>query len=307
VSLSSENNKMDKSEISPPLPVPKCVILYGDGLLSTSDIEDSKSPNIHKLVNDGCVGPLMLRKANHSDDSESRMYREIFQLLGLYDALYNKGGEKMFTYQDNSIQMQEGAAIPQFSTMYGGMKTQFLTTSQHLYTISTKLGFYGCSHIQELQSSSIVGSIFTALQAKVDSVFVHIQAADETTSKLQIFDDIISQLRTKDEDLFIILVAGFGDKTDVDVGFSTTKPNEKLQHILPTQSYTVKDGIILHNIRETSPLFAVYYQRNYTRRDATRQFLVQEFAKAHGNGKMLVDAFVREVGFKVGKLPKYGA
>lgn len=52
------------SEISPPLPVPKCVILYADGALSSVDSgADASLHNLHKLVQDGCVGPLMLRKS----------------------------------------------------------------------------------------------------------------------------------------------------------------------------------------------------------------------------------------------------
>ena len=57
--------------------------------------------------------------------------------------------------------------------------------------------------------------------------------------------------------------------------------------------------------RETSPLFAVYYHRHYTRKDSTTIFNMEEFAKKNGNGKMPVDAFFHEVAFKQGKMPKY--
>lgn len=47
-------------ENSPALPSPKCVILYGDGFLSSSSPSLSHS-HLDSLTRDGCVGLLMLR------------------------------------------------------------------------------------------------------------------------------------------------------------------------------------------------------------------------------------------------------
>ncbi len=57
--------------------------------------------------------------------------------------------------------------------------------------------------------------------------------------------------------------------------------------------------------RETSPLFAVYYHRVFTRKDDTTIFDEFEFSRKNGNGKMVADAFFPEIAFKQGKMPKY--
>jgi len=292
---------------SAPLPIPKSLILFGDGVLNDNGSKQRRK-SLDQLVHDGCSGFLHLR--SFPKDPHNRTLREISQLLGLYDSLYTAEGKPKFDYSENSLKMSPNEQLPNFSKLYG-MKTHFLTTSKDVQNVFSHSGFSALSLLQNLKDgASVAQHIANILYGEpiIESVFLHVDTNGQDVDHiLNIFDETVSWFQKNHGDLFIVLVSGFGDKETVEVGTLEKNVNGSLTHLIPIQSYKVKDGILLDNVRDTSPLLAVYHHLGLTRRDEAQYFEIEEIATRNGNGRILADAFIKEIGFKMGKLPKYGA
>lgn len=88
---------------------------------------------------------------------------------------------------------------------------------------------------------------------------------------------------------------------------SGTKTNSDLSLLHPRQSYTMKGGNTLNDIRHHHPLLIAQCQEGVTRKDMVREFSFKEFRERGGNLAILADRFLHEVAFKLWKAPKYGA
>eukprot|EP00252_Welwitschia_mirabilis_P000994 TRINITY_DN10977_c0_g1_i1.p1 TRINITY_DN10977_c0_g1~~TRINITY_DN10977_c0_g1_i1.p1 ORF type:complete len:333 (-),score=59.33 TRINITY_DN10977_c0_g1_i1:155-1153(-) len=80
-----------------------------------------------------------------------------------------------------------------------------------------------------------------------------------------------------------------------------------LSVLYPRQSYTMKSGKQLNNVRNHHPLLVTQYQRAVTRSDEAKEFSFKEFQENGGNISILADNFLYEIAFKLWKAPKYGA
>ncbi|KAJ6795496.1 Uncharacterized protein M6B38_225015 [Iris pallida] len=88
---------------------------------------------------------------------------------------------------------------------------------------------------------------------------------------------------------------------------SSLEANSDLDLLRPRQSYTMKGGNVLSDIRHDYPMLIAQWQEGVTRKDMANAFSFQEF-KEHGcNLAILADRFLHEVAFKLWKAPKYGA
>jgi hypothetical protein len=77
--------------------------------------------------------------------------------------------------------------------------------------------------------------------------------------------------------------------------------------IIPAQSYQFQQCInISENIDTTQSAVYIEYEKHYTRVDKLETFS-QVLQQRGGNGTILGDHYCKELGFRLGLLPKYGA
>uniref|UniRef100_M8C698 Uncharacterized protein n=1 Tax=Aegilops tauschii TaxID=37682 RepID=M8C698_AEGTA len=88
---------------------------------------------------------------------------------------------------------------------------------------------------------------------------------------------------------------------------SSTETDSDLKLLRPRQSYTMKAGKTLDDVRNHHPMLLAQWQQGVTRSDLAKEFSFEEFIKRAGNFAMLAERFLHEVAFKLWKAPKYGA
>lgn len=77
--------------------------------------------------------------------------------------------------------------------------------------------------------------------------------------------------------------------------------------IIPAQSYEFQQCInISENINTAQSAVYIEYEKHYTRVDKLETFS-QALQQTGGNGTILGDHYFKELGFRLGLLPKYGA
>eukprot|EP00850_Spirogloea_muscicola_P019674 SM000196S05366 [mRNA] locus=s196:123538:125797:+ [translate_table: standard] len=119
--------------------------------------------------------------------------------------------------------------------------------------------------------------------------------------------------------LYLVVVLGYGDNWAVKQpgrgglpGDLALLPMEdavapELRHLRPRQSYELKGGAVVRDLRYHHPLLVAYDLEGVTRRDDARCLDVQECRERGGNLAILVDRFLHEIAFKLWRAPKYGA
>eukprot|EP00850_Spirogloea_muscicola_P012785 SM000084S23121 [mRNA] locus=s84:253139:255610:- [translate_table: standard] len=118
---------------------------------------------------------------------------------------------------------------------------------------------------------------------------------------------------------YLVVVLGYGDNLDVQQPGRGGLPGElallpmedsvspELRHLRPRQSYELKGGAVVQDLRYHHPLLVAYDLEGVTRRDDARCLDVQECRERGGNLAILVDRFLHEIAFKLWRAPKYGA
>lgn len=112
--------------------------------------------------------------------------------------------------------------------------------------------------------------------------------------------------------LYLALVLSYGSNSseksdDSSLLISSEEISPSLASLLPYQSYTMKGGKLLNDVRHHHPMLAVQHQEGVTRRDGAKIFSFEEFQEQGGNRAILADRFLYEIAFKLWKTPKYGA
>uniref|UniRef100_A0A0D9VBY6 Uncharacterized protein n=1 Tax=Leersia perrieri TaxID=77586 RepID=A0A0D9VBY6_9ORYZ len=111
--------------------------------------------------------------------------------------------------------------------------------------------------------------------------------------------------------IHVSVILSYGSTVENKNGFSisnsSTETDSDLNLLRPRQSYTMKAGNILDNVRNHHPMLLAQWQEGVTRSDLTKGFTFEEFIKRGGNLAMLAERFLHEVAFKLWKAPKYGA
>eukprot|EP01111_Echinosteliopsis_oligospora_P006463 TRINITY_DN2061_c0_g1_i1.p1 TRINITY_DN2061_c0_g1~~TRINITY_DN2061_c0_g1_i1.p1 ORF type:complete len:303 (+),score=65.01 TRINITY_DN2061_c0_g1_i1:72-980(+) len=300
----------DPADVSPALPYPKYVILFADGVCrspsssssSSSLLESSEIKNLDKLAKEGCSGLLMFRK-DVSSSSEAREMVEFAQLVNLYDEFIcqSQNSEHKISYQKKNF----------------NLRTHLMSNSSQIFSFASNSDFFASTklptHIKDInvdELSSQISSILdlkstgSAASDKAENVFIHITSSGNSdVDVLSMTDKLAGILRNDWPDLFLVVVAGYGDNKNVLVKLLEPEVDDRIKSIIPTQSYIIQCS----SAREESPLYVVYYHPNFSRKDNVQCFTENEIIKNNGNGKMLADAFIPEVAFKQGKMPKYGA
>lgn len=127
----------------------------------------------------------------------------------------------------------------------------------------------------------------------------------------------LMQPGTKASDhLYLALVLGYGDNAVIrdNVEVSEVPSLEQLdglppnlRALRPQQTYKMKDGKPVDDVRDHHPLLVVHQMDGVTRRDHATMLSFEEFQKNGGNLTILADRFLYEIAFKLWKAPKYGA
>jgi len=250
-------------------------VIFAEDIFEHAKEISAARDHLDRMVKEGCSGTLLLRRCGE-DGILSRSTREFAQLLGVCDHISDDGEST-------------------FAKVYNGLEAALLSNSQEICTFGSKLGL-STEHVPSPSPSSIFDRITHSLPS-YDLHVVHLfgescTIANELVGKIMgTFDP---------EKLFLILVGGHGDAV-VPIHFSS-RPR-----ITPTQSYMMKNGQPVTDLKLTSPLYAVYHSRGITRRDETNTFVEEELVNNGGSGRMLAEHFMKEVAFKLGRMPKYGA
>lgn len=112
--------------------------------------------------------------------------------------------------------------------------------------------------------------------------------------------------------LYLSLVLSYGsvspDKTDdSSLLVSSEEISPSLASLCPRQSYTMKSGKPLDDVRHHHPMLVVQHQQAVTRCDDAKTFSFEDFQEHGGNLAILADRLLYEIAFKLWKAPKYGA
>eukprot|EP00268_Persea_americana_P014322 TRINITY_DN1633_c2_g1_i1.p1 TRINITY_DN1633_c2_g1~~TRINITY_DN1633_c2_g1_i1.p1 ORF type:complete len:329 (-),score=54.15 TRINITY_DN1633_c2_g1_i1:523-1509(-) len=164
-------------------------------------------------------------------------------------------------------------------------------------------------------------------QSEFDLVFVHIKALEKARDPsfnvantevewLNAFVGEVMQIAQPGSKiasrLHLSLVMSYKVDSDYErdsslTMISPTRTDSNLSLLFPNQSYTMKGGSLLNNIRHHHPMLVAQWQEAVTRRDMARAFSFKEFQEYGGNLAILADRFLHELAFKLWKAPKYGA
>ncbi|KAK1267466.1 hypothetical protein QJS04_geneDACA000668 [Acorus gramineus] len=207
-----------------------------------------------------------------------------------------------------------------------GLKACMFTASPGVASFAGKLGF-SVSRIDDLINCDATEELLRLLgfeggevlgKSEFDMVFLHVGSGEKKIS-IGWIDALVggvigvAQPRSRVASrLHLSLILSYGDipeeKENVSAGLvSRGRGNSDLCLLRPRQSYTMRGGKLLDDIRHHHPMLIAQWQDAVTRRDTAKQFSFREFEEHGGNLAMLADRFLHEVAFKLWKAPKYGA
>ncbi|MQM16931.1 hypothetical protein Taro_049894 [Colocasia esculenta] len=309
----------------------RAVVVYGDGFAS---LVAQSHTNLHALASLGSCGFLALRAPPSSPSSEcqpSRDIRELAQLLDAYDsfdALNKELGEI-----DSNLQLQK---------RFMGLRAALFTAGTSIGSFARKVGFsvFEVDELIKKSTSPVEYSMASELlnllgfsggkvseKNDFDLVFLHIKAGQQLKAlkdKITInagvdwLDKFIGELLGISPPgseiaarLHVSLVLSYGDASEnedqkASISMLPIEESSDLSLLRPCQSYTMKGGKPLNDIRHHHPMLVAQWQEAVTRRDATKEFSHKEFQEARYLA-ILADRFLHEVAFKLWKAPKYGA
>ncbi|KAK1314546.1 hypothetical protein QJS10_CPA06g00559 [Acorus calamus] len=277
----------------------RALVVYGDGF---APLVRPSHAHIHSLASLASCGFLSVRSPPPSATEEDRSIHELALLLDAHDS---------------------EATI---SERFMGLKACMFTASPGVASFARKLGF-SVSRIDDLINCDATEELLRLLgfeggevleKSEFDMVFLHVGSGEK---KINIgwIDALVGgvigvaqpQSRVASR-LHLSLILSYGDipeeKENVSAGLvSRGRGNSDLCLLRPRQSYTMRGGKLLDDIRHHHPMLIAQWQDAVTRRDTAKQFLFREFEEHGGNLAMLAYRFLHEVAFKLWKAPKYGA
>ncbi|KAK5578356.1 hypothetical protein RB653_008026 [Dictyostelium firmibasis] len=293
----ADPNILDKNKMKP-LQLLNCtmnnlqtVLFWIDGVLDKEFEEkelykDLKLNALNSIVNDGCVGQLLYSQIDTSTTNKDTL-GEFNELLGF------KYNEKVTEHS--------------FKEKYMNLKIKLISNVEKelcIFSDSVKLD----------NQSELVDIIS---KTNEELILVHYQPAhnslEDRRNGLLYIDSILSSLLKNEggslkKNYYINIVIGY-NQTNIEIPL-TAQQQQQSTNIpnwfnLPKQSYTLSNSQP-YEPRLTSPLFTIHYNSIFTRKDNTKTFCESEFING-SNGKILLFQHFRELAFKLGKVPKYGA
>ncbi|KAL6629191.1 hypothetical protein ACP70R_028956 [Stipagrostis hirtigluma subsp. patula] len=267
---------------------------------------------------------------------------ELAQLLDVYDHLYpGKNGE---TGQEAAQVDPTELVVPKLSERFMGLRAAMVTNCSRVSSFAVNLGFHvfrtddfaaqsGSSNVTK--EIGVINRAFDLLgfadgnvqeASEFDLVFMHI-AMENTSSKLgklgmktdfNRLDKLVGAIMeaapvgsTIASRIHVSVLLSYGsaagNKDEFSLSNSSAETDSDLNLLRPRQSYTMKAGKTLDDVRLHHPILLAQWQEGVTRVDLAKGFSFEEFMKHSGNLAMLAERFLHEVAFKLWKAPKYGA
>ncbi|CAL5060421.1 unnamed protein product [Urochloa decumbens] len=275
-------------------------------------------------------------------EENSSTILELAQLLDVYDHLYP--GKNAETGQEVAQVDPQELVVPKLSERFMGLRAAIVTNCPRVSSFASNLGFHVFQTndfaVQSGSSSvtkevGVINRAFGLLgfsdgnvqeASEFDLVFVHV-AMENTSSKLgklgmkadlnrleklvsaimeaaPVGSAIASRIHVS---VMLSYGSASGNKDEFSLLTSSTETDSDLNLLRPRQSYTMKAGHTLEDVRLHHPILLAQWQEGVTRIDLAKRFSFEEFMKHGGNLAMLAERFLHEVAFKLWKAPKYGA
>ncbi|XP_077231848.1 uncharacterized protein LOC143864869 [Tasmannia lanceolata] len=309
----------------------RALIIYGDGFVPL--ISPSHS-NLHSFASQSSCGFLSLRESPPQESEDERVVREFAQLLDAYDAYNKVKGEHA------NMESQKYLLVTTISERFMGLRAAIFTTCASVENFGRNLGFSILDFDQLTKNNhsyndprEVSDPFSTACEllrslgfqgdeilekSDFDLVFVHIGAGEKATSlKDRVNNTDIEWVNTLVGAIMQIAqpgspIASRGAVPENEDHTSSILNSQKginsdLSVLCPHQSYAMKEGKLLHNIRHHHPMLVAQWQEAVTRKDMAMAFSFKEFDERGANLAILADRFLHEVAFKLWKAPKYGA
>ncbi|TVU33495.1 hypothetical protein EJB05_25318 [Eragrostis curvula] len=280
--------------------------------------------------------------ATTDSEANSSTILELAQLLDVYDHLYPAKDAEIGqeAAQVDPLEL----AVPKLSERFMGLRAAMVTNCPRVSSFAANLGFHvlrteDCAAKSGSSSATkeigVINGAFGLLglsdgnvqeAADFDLVLMHV-AMENTSSKLgklgmktdlnrleKLVGAIIEAAPTGSaiaSRIHVSVMLSYGsaseNKDEFSISNSSNGIDSDLNLLRPRQSYTMKAGHTLHDVRLHHPILLAQWQEGVTRVDLAKGFSFEEFIKCGGNLAMLAERFLHEVAFKVWKAPKYGA
>ncbi|XP_068663696.1 uncharacterized protein [Aristolochia californica] len=304
----------------------RAIVLYADGFVPLISVSHF---HLHILASRASCSFLSLRDTPGSGKEEERVLRELAQLLDVHDTYFPSKEELVDL--DAHIQSQADVKLPTISERFMGMKAAILTTCPEVELFGRKLGFGVLSFDQLMDLPNAFSAATELMQVlgfsggkvlekgEYDLVLVHVRTSENAKDQLDWLNALVGGIMQIAEPgsevasrLHLSLVMSFGSVSETENQCSLcTLPqkhtNFALSQLFPCQSYSMKGGHLLNNIRHHHPMLIAQWQEAVTRKDMVETFSFEDFEEHGGNLSILADRFLHEIAFKLWKTPKYGA
>ncbi|KAG9443344.1 hypothetical protein H6P81_014684 [Aristolochia fimbriata] len=298
----------------------RALILYADGF---APLVSASHSQLHALASRASCGFLSVRDS--PDKEEERLLRELSELLDVHDAHIPRKEELL----DQDAQANK--ELPTMSERFMGMKAAMLTTCPEVDIFGRKLGFSALSFDQLMNLPDAFSAATKLMQylgfsggealekSDYDLVFVHISPSGNARDQLDWLNALVGGILQIAEPgsgiascLHLSLVMSFGSVSSTENQHSLLHLPEKdtnstLSQLFPRQSYSMKGGKLVNDIRHHHPMLVAQWQEAVTRKDMTETFSFEDFQEHGSNLAIVADRFLHEVAFKLWKAPKYGA
>ncbi|CAL9132958.1 unnamed protein product [Musa acuminata var. zebrina] len=320
----------------------RALVIYGDG---HAPLVASPYAHLHSFASRASCGFLSLRALPDPNESENdRVIRELSQLLDAYDMYMTKHGNtdmnedlkdssvptisKRFmglraailtTCPDvGSFAANLGFSVLQISELIGRTPTgveppEVSDNLIRVFELLKLLGFSGGDVLEKYEFDLVILYIKPSDRLRDEKGSTVIKTDTDFLNKLVGGVMHAAQPGSKIAcRLHFSIILGYGTVSDGDQNCSlilnsSAETSSDLLLLRPRQSYTMKSGNILTDIRHHHPMLIAQWQEGVTRQDTANKFGFEEFKERGGNFAILADRFLHEVAFKLWKAPKYGA
>jgi len=286
----------------------KCLFLFIEGALSTSDLDKSalstcKHQTLDQITNQG--GTTLIHTRKVLDSSQINEDTALLtQLFDYYDPIMPVDEEEEKEWTQNPNHKREKQSL---FFRFKKLKVHTLTsnervlpifehrkdTAEHVSSWGTELVEKACDllnandiliihdNISHLENSQKVQHI-----ERLDALYREIQEAFPKKHGMKIYSTLV-----------------------LSSPYNTVLPVvEKKSIVSPLQSYQQKNGQdISHLVHNKPSMVCVQYCQDETRRDNNTVMSESYCINNAGNSSMLIDFIIPEVAYKLRKSPKYGA
>jgi len=296
----------------------KCVVLFGENF---SHVEPSSSnsfpdydtvlesnsgkfPHLNNLANLGCAGLLVVRPIQNTDNKDLTSQKEVSQLLGIYNECFNTDG----TTKNSRKKYTEYSGILAASISNSGSISSFFQNLSIPHTsINNTQAQLFIEPIQKYLESEDIDLVLVHLDANAITTTSNNSTHDKIINGLEVFDTIIGHF-FQNQYVYLIVVLGSDNSFTHEVeNYFYPKLFSDPNGIIPLQSYTFNNRDKIVDIENFRHFVVAYHHQTTTRRDLTAHLSEREISKNGANGKMLIDHFMHELAFKLGRAAKYGA